>query len=121
MTDEVKAAAERLRKNGFNHAECPDGWLECNDALTLAKAYLATAHNGWQPIDTAPHDGTVVLVYGHYLDSHGRSPKFFVEAALYSEHLAGWGNPSVWIAGGDVLPDPSHWMPLPEPPKEPTQ
>jgi hypothetical protein len=37
---EARAAAERLR-GGFNYANCPDGWGECNDARTLAEAWLA--------------------------------------------------------------------------------
>jgi hypothetical protein len=37
---ELKAAAERLRR-GFNHAHCPDHCGDCNDARTLADAYLA--------------------------------------------------------------------------------
>lgn len=39
MNSEAEAA-ERLR-SGFNYAQCPDHWQECNDARLLARAYLA--------------------------------------------------------------------------------
>ncbi len=62
----------------------------------------------WQPIETAPRDGTRVLVYepGHpsYEDDAG-----FIDLAY---HLYG----EVWasVNGGS---EPTHWMPLPDPPK----
>ena len=64
----------------------------------------------WQPIETAPRDGTHVLIYvpgwingseARYLDDEG------------------W-----WLANNDPTDHwgeqqhPTHWMPLPNPPKE---
>jgi len=54
----------------------------------------------WQPIETAPKDGTVIIVY---------APDFF-QTAAWTDGI--WTNASEsWL--GDV----THWMPLPEPPK----
>jgi hypothetical protein len=39
MTANVREAAELLR-NGFNYAECPDQWSECNCARALAAEWL---------------------------------------------------------------------------------
>jgi hypothetical protein len=55
----------------------------------------------WQPISTAPKDGTWVL--------------------LYSQHdgirIGNWDRIE-WADDGDgVALEPTHWMPLPEPPK----
>lgn len=54
---------------------------------------------GWQPIATAPRDGTDVLV------SNGTA----VWKSFYDED--GWEPECVW---GDVCP--THWQPLPAPP-----
>lgn len=69
----------------------------------------------WQPIETAPKDGTVVLVcnrYGTWVAKHqevyqsGYRPEnpWFV-MMLNMKHMS---NPPNYR--------PTHWMPLPEPP-----
>lgn len=71
---------------------------------------------GWLSIDTAPMDGTeVILFYPNYLDEG------FVTAGYWS-----CGNPEYepyWYA--DLVncgaSPPTHWMPLPEPPIETEQ
>lgn len=71
----------------------------------------------WQPIETAPMDGTAVLVYredagvftAHYVedDAHLSSPMNPPEGDCY------W-----FTTGGEDLTDdmPTHWMPLPDAP-----
>lgn len=62
----------------------------------------------WQPIETAPKNVTVVLVWD------GRSAE-----------TAYWGrsnpvNRLAWLGGHcriDHIRQPTHWMPLPEPPR----
>lgn len=59
---------------------------------------------GWQPIATAPLDGTHVLLAGRHAN-HGWVQKvgtFFAQQ---------W-----WSNGSGVSPDMSHWMPLPAAP-----
>lgn len=63
--------------------------------------------NGWQPIETAPVDGTKILGY----DPNHEYNKIYVLAF----------NKTFWIeAGGEewALWNPAYWMPLPESPKE---
>ena len=57
----------------------------------------------WQPIETAPLDGTEILAY-------------YDQSKTY--HVMSREN-DVWIDDADqlVLTWPTHWMPLPEPPK----
>lgn len=62
----------------------------------------------WQTIDSAPKDGTVVMVYSHAW----RDP---VPA------IAKWNDYGEWEdfgGGATIWPAPTHWMPLPPlPPK----
>ena len=74
----------------------------------------------WQPIETAPKDGTRILAFGKTAAEIG-GPSTFpqIEAASFcgeSDYpgfeweIAGGGYAN-WMA-------PTHWMPLPLPPKE---
>ena len=68
----------------------------------------------WQPIETAPKDGTEVLVFWPYW-----SRKPFI--AFYSGDVGGWDgerclSPTHCEAYAERAP--THWMPLPEPPEE---
>ena len=60
----------------------------------------------WQPIDTAPKDGTTVL--GWWADEC-----MIVDWCVFVER---------WCSTHDsedlFMPEPTHWMPLPEGPKE---
>ena len=63
----------------------------------------------WQPIETAPKNGTLILAY---------------ETNTDDEYLSGcmlaWWNPRqcFWeIDGGGFGGELTHWQPLPEPPK----
>ncbi len=65
----------------------------------------------WQPIETAPRDGTVLLLYS---SNH---------SDVWQQRLAYWatGPREGWYGrGGPAYATDgafSHWMPLPEPPK----
>jgi hypothetical protein len=61
---------------------------------------------GWQPIETAPRDGTYVLGYGPH-ETRG----FYIDAIHHYQEL-GWT--VKWMSG---YGEPTHWMPLPEPPQ----
>ena len=82
----------------------------------------ALADSAWQPIKTAPKDGTVVLV-----TNLSMGPDHPVEAQFGVYHSK-WGDyPNHWTVVRDpdpfpaiwrgALVIPTHWMPLPEPPK----
>ena len=80
-------------------------------ALREAKSQALT---DWQPIETAPKDGTEVLLW---TDEYPR-----VVSASYREfgEWEGWTFTDEALA--DIQPEgprePSHWMPLPPPPSE---
>ncbi len=64
-----------------------------------------TDTQGWRPIDTAPKDGTWVLVYleDSSLGVHVY-PASFGRIAMIGHSFA------------FDMPKPTHWMPLPQPP-----
>ena len=59
----------------------------------------------WQPIETAPKDGSIVLIYrdGYVIDQ---------ACCWYSKEFEYWTP-----VGGYIFMGATHWMPLPEPPK----
>ena len=68
----------------------------------------------WQPIETAPRDIFTPFIAGFALDEEGYSPK--AREMVWSEAEQSFrltSDPS-W----KYCPQPTHWMPLPAPPKE---
>jgi hypothetical protein len=70
---------------------------------------------GWQPIETAPKDGTVVFVW--YV-THFTSRAAFHNSIKMAFWVAGCSEWSVDGLGGNVPPALTHWMPLPAAPAE---
>jgi len=59
----------------------------------------------WQPIETAPKDGTWFLAL---------HPNFFGDCIILGFHFGGWRDvPDPQVAAYC----PTHWMPLPDPPQ----
>jgi hypothetical protein len=87
------------------------------DDYLRVRAQLATLKAPqWQPIYTAPRDGTRILIYqppNAYAGSRGR-------CRLDSEiNVVRWHQPANPAHAGFWMPShrPSHWMPLPEEPR----
>ena len=59
----------------------------------------------WQPIETAPKDGTRVLLF---------FPGFVIPVWVGDWH-EGW-RPEYGVRTPPIEDDPTHWMPLPAPP-----
>jgi hypothetical protein len=67
----------------------------------------------WQPIDTAPRDNSIILLAG--IDDLGDQ----VVGEGYWETYLWWNgehNDPEWSWGWEA--EPTHWMPMPEPPKK---
>ena len=60
----------------------------------------------WQPIETAPRDGTLILTFDAEQESQ-------CLVSHWKDSLDYW-EPGTWRDDGGT---PSHWMPLPEPPE----
>lgn len=70
----------------------------------------------WQPIETAPKDGTWVLVYGDGTDDEAEDRK--VAVAQYVNYFDDFRWQFAWYDGGYYgrFKNPTHWAPLPEAP-----
>lgn len=63
----------------------------------------------WQPIETAPKDEhTDILLYGILVHTGGA----YMDIGRWTNYQGGFWS---WSADDS---EPTHWMPLPEPPKE---
>lgn len=67
----------------------------------------------WQPIETAPKDGTPILLYWPGHRGHIATNCFVARWNVLAEDWLSSGQP-VWRGAG--IYEPTHWMPLPEPP-----
>lgn len=61
----------------------------------------------WQPIETAPKDGTEILVFD--------DGAYIVTPWIEGDDQSGWWD------NGFMDPPPTHWMPLPAPPERTAQ
>ena len=68
----------------------------------------------WQPIATAPKDGTRLLLFGRYAYSRPGDELFHYVGYWGTWDNAG-GSFETWISAGPLFA-PTHWMPLPDPP-----
>lgn len=110
----------------------------CKETLDFDESKAIKAWNQrpsqWQDISTAPRDGTEVLLGWFFKDKNGIvHDEAYIVAAWY-ENMEGNGI-ACWMVDADYsftfnknphyedtphdcrLTDPTHWMPLPEPPK----
>lgn len=101
MTDPRIEAAITEMKRLFGAGECVDRaeWSACAECI-LAAADAAA----WKPIESAPRDGTHILV-----------PMKFIGADVVAYDLGAWRETTNMLRLKD---EPTHWQPLPAPPKD---
>ena len=63
----------------------------------------------WKTIDSAPKDGTLILLFEPGNKSIPDDVGFVCAGIWDAEN---------WYDGVSGYPEPTHWMPLPSPPKE---
>jgi hypothetical protein len=69
----------------------------------------------WQPIETAPKDASQVLLWDGVAVSIG----YRCNGHTKPYHATVRGEDANWDDyGGDPILSPTHWMPLPDPPKD---
>lgn len=84
---------------------------------TIIKSAEAYCEMQWQPIETAPKDGGSILVYCPNMRIYGKNGNVVI--TYWQRHAAhdpryAYG----WVGLYDDKNEPTHWMPLPQPPKE---
>jgi hypothetical protein len=84
--------------------------------LPAGEHFLYAAPSGWQPISTAPKDGTLVLLSVCW-SGIGEAHRARIDPVMCVARFDG----AFWIDDEGVFQaaeaDATHWMPLPEPPK----
>lgn len=93
-----------------------DSWETNQIAIWLADFAEAEGEGlrEWQPIVTAPKDGTEVLLY---------RPSVQCERKVFTGNIitgCGWAN-GKWNSEGAICSsgyEPTHWMPIPDPPTD---
>lgn len=124
---QLRALCEAATPGPWEHLEASDAVWSADDDELIAEtpdqvadaAYIAAAHPGvvlrllaeverleqaqtWQPIATAPTDGTIVLLC----------------TAGWHKCEEGWFEGDGWHTDWNYI-DPTHWLPLPAPPAPP--
>lgn len=102
----------KTRKGSPNHHDHPD-----NDCLLYRMIIWPNdrakwnTRAGWQPIETAPKDGTWVLIHIYRND---------ISAAHQAGVSYSTNDEKEWRgrAGLRFTCEPTHWQPLPDPPRE---
>ena len=127
-------AAKNIPPEEMNSGVCKaHGCLPCDgDGCSLVLVYQALTTlrelenkvlvDGWQPMNTAPKDGTEILVWrddsgsfiARHTDGYGVIPEheqdeeWCTEETL--EHEGWWSDAYGWQEGPET---PTHWMPIP--------
>jgi hypothetical protein len=73
----------------------------------------------WQPIATAPQDGTVILfcerVKFHHRGTYTQAEHYTVSTCVWNAHFNEWELCHSGIHSEDDSCDPEFWMPCPKP------
>lgn len=95
-----------------------DGYwvLRISQNMLSSRNVEGMTSDGWRPIDTAPKDGTKILLgYFPKPTYDGSSVMKSCEVAFWHSGHQKWCGRALLNAEGYF--SPTHWMPLPEPPK----
>lgn len=118
-TPAEKAAREILYFAGFTDDDIP-GSYAYKAALQLAFRLISEAMPKWQPIETAPKDGTKII--GR--DDRGRvSDTWWGDTSDIHHVIFGKFKQSEWWRKdiGDEWFDPVEFIPMPQPPEDATR
>lgn len=131
---DLRLAAERHRFDLYSFLKCFDD-LEMAAFVTsdgpehVLHPLLGELHRflrrdvlgDWQSMETAPKDGTRILVWVPGLNHSVCIAAWFeqttTELGVVKSQYAEWNYSNWWKLGQEDRPQPTHWMPLPEAPE----
>lgn len=89
------------------HFAATEAETTIDEVNIIARAIMAERERQWQPIETAPRDGKPILL-GH---------EHAVFSGYWHQRYQGWTDGSCDQFGDFWIAHPTHWIPLPAPPK----
>lgn len=94
------------------------GWTE-TPLYTAISSTSQVIAEGWRTIDSAPRDGTKILIAEPVNEEHAMN-QHAIYAAWWDEGDAIWTDYAVKSFGYEEVQSysPTHWMPLPPPPQD---
>lgn len=106
--------------NAFSWVNSPEGWsywhkVAFPQSNTLPASPAPRHQSPWQPIDSAPADGTYVLVC--YSGEWDNFPHRLPKAAYFGAFHPNAPGKMKWRDAKGSSIEPTHWMPLPSPPQ----
>ncbi len=103
------------QKTDANYAECLARYSdEILSALKIAIEHMKRGQ--WQPIETAPKDGTTIIIFDSYSDD--KSIDGYGVCTARWDYSLKWWIMHQRYSNVISLINPTHWMPLPQPPQE---
>lgn len=102
---QVRDALESVRNSYRTYSKISTSQLECEikPAISTLDRLIAGAPDGWMPIETAPKDGTTILVWHKDYE--------------YGAGVSLWSDTYDKFMVGNNRPQPTLWHPLPAAPK----
>lgn len=119
---QTRLLIERFRSIGGIPDLCDLAWQLCNENQRLRAEALAPPAPGWQPIETAPKDGSAFLAFG----IHDHSPPDAARGVKVGDYWWAivlwdvWRSSNIFVFAKDgkgTWSYPTHWQPLPAPPR----
>jgi hypothetical protein len=103
VTRKISRECEKWTKRCDDAKRIPDALFDFAPAMIREALVALAEREAWQPIASAPRDGTLILLHGHDQINPG-----YYDA---TPRIGGYGP---WHWG--ITFQPTHWMRLPEPP-----
>ena len=99
--------------------ECQTRGLSSRGACLSGAFEMSQGESGaaWQPIETAPRDGTEVDLFGFPMVESTKRVRI-VDCHFHCGEWLRWGDWTDIEGSWDVIANPTHWQPLPTPPEQ---